>query len=284
MSLPVSPPGLDLFSLLPAVYRIRDMQLAQSLPLLTDLEQATLAQLKLLTAPGMPPLAADQQTLLDELNAKAHAARSSLCSWSFRSNLDPGQRSRSALRRPVHRDVRPLGHSLYRRFDRLSGREWYRCQRSTIRVSEVAETISSDAAKAPCWSWSSLRGTPPHGVRTPSNSSCAWRHAVHEPRLRCGTTTPRICAWQTGLYIESGFDRTAHKVDVRRVSARSLRRGAARRYNVQNIGIFLWSLRCVERHRDDRLSRGSGDGAFASVRWAWTFRCSTGPSHRARTG
>src|SRR5262249_10395206 len=33
-----------------------------------------------------------------------------------------------------------------------------------------------------------------------------------------------------------GFDRTPHKVDVRRIAAR---RG---RYNVQNIGIFLWSL------------------------------------------
>ena len=71
MSLPVSPKGLDLFSLLPAVYRMRDMQLAQSLPLLTGQEQATLAQLRLLTLPGMPPLAPDQQALLNELNAKA---------------------------------------------------------------------------------------------------------------------------------------------------------------------------------------------------------------------
>ena len=52
-----------------------------------------------------------------------------------------------------------------------------------------------------------------------------WNH--YAPDLRC---------WKTGVYIETGFDRTAHKVDVRRIAAR---RG---RYNIQNIGIFLWSL------------------------------------------
>ena len=57
MSLPVSPAGLDLFQLLPAVYRVRDMQLAQSLPLLTAEELATLTQLQLLSQPGMQALA-----------------------------------------------------------------------------------------------------------------------------------------------------------------------------------------------------------------------------------
>jgi len=71
MTLPVSPRGLDLFSLLPAVYRVRDMQLAQSLPLLTAEEAATLAQLRLLSAPSMPALPPEQQALLDELAAKA---------------------------------------------------------------------------------------------------------------------------------------------------------------------------------------------------------------------
>jgi hypothetical protein len=53
-----------------------------------------------------------------------------------------------------------------------------------------------------------------------------WNH--YAPDLRC---------WKAGLYIETGFDRTPHKVDVRRIE---LRRG---RYNLPNIGIFLWSLR-----------------------------------------
>ena len=63
--------GLDLFQLLPAVYRIRDAELAQSLPLLTPKEKVTLAALQLLTAPLSPPLPPDQQALFDELTSKA---------------------------------------------------------------------------------------------------------------------------------------------------------------------------------------------------------------------
>jgi hypothetical protein len=42
--------------------------------------------------------------------------------------------------------------------------------------------------------------------------------------------------WKPRIYLDTGFDRTAHMVDVRRIAAG---RG---RYNIQNIGIFLWSL------------------------------------------
>ena len=47
---------------------------------------------------------------------------------------------------------------------------------------------------------------------------------------------PELRRWEPGLFIDTGFDRTSHKVDVRRIASR---RG---RYNIQNIGIFLWSL------------------------------------------
>jgi hypothetical protein len=47
---------------------------------------------------------------------------------------------------------------------------------------------------------------------------------------------PDLRRWQPGLYVDTGFDETAHKVDVRRIESRS------GRYNIQNIGIFLWSL------------------------------------------
>jgi hypothetical protein len=59
--------SFDLFQLLPAVYRIRDAQLAQLMPLLTPAEQADLNSLQSLT----PPLTADQQAQLDQLTAKA---------------------------------------------------------------------------------------------------------------------------------------------------------------------------------------------------------------------
>jgi hypothetical protein len=47
---------------------------------------------------------------------------------------------------------------------------------------------------------------------------------------------PDLRRWQPREYIDTGFDKTAHKADVRRIADE---RG---RYNVQNIGIFLWSL------------------------------------------
>jgi hypothetical protein len=47
---------------------------------------------------------------------------------------------------------------------------------------------------------------------------------------------PDLRRWQPGLYLGSAFDRTSHRVDVRRI-------GSGRgRYNIQNVGVFLWSL------------------------------------------
>lgn len=59
--------GLDLFNLLPAVYRVRDAQLAQSRQLLTAAESAELATLQAAT----PPLPAEQQAQMNQLLAKA---------------------------------------------------------------------------------------------------------------------------------------------------------------------------------------------------------------------
>lgn len=47
---------------------------------------------------------------------------------------------------------------------------------------------------------------------------------------------PDLRSWQPLAYMDTGFDRTAHNVDVRRIA---VERG---RYNIQNVGIFLWSL------------------------------------------
>jgi hypothetical protein len=47
---------------------------------------------------------------------------------------------------------------------------------------------------------------------------------------------PNLRRWQAGAYMNTGFDCTAHTVDLRRIA---IERG---RYNIQNIGIFLWSL------------------------------------------
>ena len=58
---------VDLFTLLPAVYRTRDIELARSQALLTPAEKT---ELDALIAAG-PPFSIDQQIRFDELSAKA---------------------------------------------------------------------------------------------------------------------------------------------------------------------------------------------------------------------
>ena len=47
---------------------------------------------------------------------------------------------------------------------------------------------------------------------------------------------PDLRRWQPRLYMGGAFDPTAHQVDVRRIA------NGRGRYNVQNIGVYLWSL------------------------------------------
>ena len=72
-------------------------------------------------------------------------------------------------------------------------------------------------------------------------------HAVEFFQLLVGTQymkhvrplnfyAPDLRSWQVGAYLDMAFDGTAHLIDVRRIAAQ---RG---RYNIPNIGIFLWSL------------------------------------------
>src|ERR1700683_2269390 len=49
--------------------------------------------------------------------------------------------------------------------------------------------------------------------------------------------SPDIRGWQPRLYRYSGFSRMTHKLDVHNLAATGLPR-----CNIQNIGIFLWSL------------------------------------------
>jgi hypothetical protein len=48
---------------------------------------------------------------------------------------------------------------------------------------------------------------------------------------------PNLRRWEVRAYMDTGFDQTAHTIDVRRIGSTD-----PGRYNIQNIGIFLWSL------------------------------------------
>ena len=245
MSLPVSPAGLDLFQLLPAVYRIRDMQLAQSLPLLTADELTTLAQLQFLAQPGAPaPLAPEQQALLDELTAKA--------------SRGPLQSLLSVIQEQVAIVANDLDQLYDDQFIEtcatwvipyigdLIGYQAVAGINPAIDNprSEVANTIAFRRRKGTLLVMEEL-----------ARDATGWgAHAVEFFRFLGDTQymnhvrarshyAPDLRNWKPGLFIDTGFDRTAHKVDVRRIgtsiAAAPFEQG---RYNIQNIGIFLWSL------------------------------------------
>ncbi len=229
--------GLDLFNLLPAVYRIRDAQLAQAQTLLTAAESAELAALQALT----PPLTADEQTQLNQLTAKA--ARGPL----------------QSLLMVIQEQLKAVAYDL----DQLYSDQFIEtCATWVIPYigdligyqsiagiapsvdnprSEVANTISFRRRKGTVLVMEQL-----------ARDATGWgAHAVEFFRILGDTQymnhvrldnyyAPDLRRWQPSLYIDTGFDRTAHKVDVRRIDTTiALEQG---RYNIQNIGIFLWSL------------------------------------------
>jgi hypothetical protein len=235
--------SFDLFTLLPALYRTRDIELAQSQTLLTPQEIAELNVLKALVPP--PPLSIDQQLRLDELTAKM--ARGPLHS----------------LLLVIQEQLAILGEDLDQLYDDqfietcaqwvipyigdLIGYQSVKGIAPAIdnpRV-EVADTISLRRRKGTvlvmeqlardvtAWGAHAVEFSRVLGDTQYMNHLRLWNH--YAPDVRC---------WKAGVYIETGFDRTAHKVDARRIA---VRRG---RYNIQNIGIFLWSLNAYSVTKD----------------------------------
>jgi hypothetical protein len=228
--------SFQLFDLLPAVYRIRDARVAQTLALLTPTEQATLAALQLLQS-SSALLSVDQQAQLNELLAKAS-----------RGPLE-------SLLMLVQEQIAAVEYDIAQLYDDqfietcapwvipyigdLIGYQSVKGIAPAIDNprSEVAETISLRRRKGTVLVMEQL-----------ARDATGWgAHAVeffqvladtqYMKHIRpCNYYAPDLRCWQAGLYIDTGFDRTAHKVDVRRIEPR---RG---RYNIQNIGVFLWSL------------------------------------------
>jgi hypothetical protein len=211
------------------------------MPLLTSAESTELAMLnqaELNFINGMgPPLTANQQERLDELDGKAKCG------------------PLHALLLLIQEQFAVLGENLDQLYDDQfieTCAEWvipyigdligYQPVKGIApqidnRRSDVAETISLRRRKGTVLVMEQLArdvtGWGAHAVEMFQvlgdtqymNHLRPWNHYA-----------PNVRNWKAGLYIETGFDCTAHKVDVRRIAAR---RG---RYNIQNIGIFLWSL------------------------------------------
>jgi len=233
--------SVDLFSLLPAVHRTRDIELAQSLTLLTPSEISELNALKAL----VPPLSIDQQLRLDELTAKT--TRGPLQSLLLVIQEQLAIMAEDLDQLYDDQFIETCASWVIPYIGDLIGYQAINGIAPAIDDprSEVANTISLRRRKGTvlvmeqlardvtAWGAHAVEFFRVLGDTQYMNHLRPWNH--YAPDLRC---------WKVGVYIERGFDRTAHKVDVRRIAAR---RG---RYNIQNVGIFLWSLNAYRVTKD----------------------------------
>jgi hypothetical protein len=229
--------GLDLFNLLPAVYRLRDAQLAQAQTLLTSAEQAELAALQA----AEWPLSADEQTQLNELIAKA--------------SRGPLQ----SLLMVIQEQLKVVAYDLDQLYDDQfieTCAQWVIPYIGDLigyqSIKGIAPSVDNPRSEvANTISFRRRKGTVLVMEQLARDATGCGAHAVEFFRVLGDTQymnhvrpencyAPDLRRWQAGLYIDTGFDRTAHRVDVRRVdTTMRLEQG---RYNIQNIGIFLWSM------------------------------------------
>ena len=229
----MSTPAQQLFDLMPALYRLKDAQLAQALPLLTPAEQTQLTTLQGLPAPLTPV----QQQQLDALLAKA--ARGPLQSLLM---LIAEQLSIVAADLDQLYDdqfIETCAPWVIPYIGDLIGYQ---------SVNGVAPAVASPRAEvAHTISFRRRKGTVLVLEQLARDVTGWGAHAVEMFKVLADTQymnhirrfnhyAPDLRRWQTGVYMNTGFDRTAHKVDVRRIA---IERG---RYNIQNIAVFLWSL------------------------------------------
>jgi hypothetical protein len=225
--------SVDLIELLPALYRIRDAQVAVSQQLLSLAETAELGSLRALT----PPLASDQQARLDELTAKA--ARGPLESLLLLIGEQIAAVAEDLDQLYDDQFIETCAPWVIPYIGDLIGYQSVKGIAPTIDNprAEVAETISLRRRKGTVLVLEQL-----------ARDATGWgAHAVEFFRVLGDTEymnhirpgnryAPDLRHWKPGLYVDTGFDRTSHRVDVRRIASG---RG---RYNIPNVGIFLWTL------------------------------------------
>ncbi len=229
----MSATGSRLFDLLPALYRLKDAGLAQAHNLLTLTEQAQLQALQALP----PPLTPVQQQELDALLAKA--AQGPL--QSLLMLIDEQLSIMAADLDQLYDDqfIETCAPWVIPYIGDLIGYQSVKGIAPAVASprAEIAHTISFRRRKGTVLVLEQL-----------ARDVTGWgAHAVEMFKVLADTQymnhirrfndyAPDLRRWQAGEYMNTGFDRTAHKVDVRRIA---VERG---RYNIQNIGIFLWSL------------------------------------------
>jgi hypothetical protein len=232
--------GINLFQLLPAVYRLRDAQIASSQTLLTPAQQAQLAALL------------QMQTMQQALSSDQLAQLQLLQTLGARGPLE-------SLLLVVSEQLEAMAYDLDQLYDDQfieTCAQWvipyigdligYQSVTGIAPAidnprAEVAETISLRRRKGTILVIEQL-----------AQDATGWgAHAKEEFQVLADTQymkhirprnfyAPNLRNWKSGIYADTGFDETAHKVDVRRID--STKWNGQGQFNIQNIAVFLWSL------------------------------------------
>jgi len=225
--------SFSLFNLVPAVYRLRDAQLAQSMTLLTAAEQAQLATLEALANPSV-----DQQAQLQALLAKTQ--RGPLQSLLMVIDEQLAVMAEDLDQLYDDQFIETCAQWVIPYIGDLIGYQSINGITATVDNprSEVAETISLRRRKGTVLVLEQL-----------ARDITGWgAHAVEYFKL-LGVTqyvkhvrldshyAPSVRGWKPLYYQDSGFSRLPRRVDVRTPAEPGLPRP-----NILNIGIYLWSL------------------------------------------
>jgi hypothetical protein len=189
----------DLFALLPAVYRLRDVQIAQS----QGLAQGPLESLLMVIDEQVAVVADDLVQLYEDQFIETCAQ------WVIPYIGDLiGYQSVKGIAPAIDNPRAEVAQTMS-----------LRRRKGTVLV---LEQLARDAT-----------GWPAHAVEF--FQVLGDTQYLNHVRPR-NYYAPDLRRWQSGLYLDTAFDRTSHRVDVRRIASG---RG---RYNIQNVGVFLWSL------------------------------------------
>jgi hypothetical protein len=227
-----------MFDLLPAVYRIRDAEIAATLDLLTSAERAELTQL---TDPSTPPVTALQHARLAHLREKL--------TWGPLKSLitvlaeQVGVLEEDLDQRYDDHFIETCAESIVPYIGDLIG---YRGLHGVVPAiasprAEVSHTIAFRRRKGTAAMLEQLA----HDVT-------GWNARVVEFFQHLATTqymnhvrpfnhfSPELRRWEPLERIGTAFDSIPRTIDVRRIESG---RG---RYNVPNVGIFLWRLNAYD--------------------------------------
>jgi hypothetical protein len=232
--------AINLFQLLPAVYRMRDAQIASTQTLLTPAQQAQLTALL------------QMQTMQQTLSSDQLAELQQLQTLAARGPLE-------SLLLVVSEQLSAVAYDLDQLYDNQfieTCAQWvipyigdligYQSVAGIAPAvdnprAEVAETISLRRRKGTILVIEQL-----------ARDATGWgAHAKEQFQVLADTQymkhirprnyyAPNLRQWKPGIFMDTGFDETAHKVDVRRID--SMQWNAHGQYNIQNIAVFLWSL------------------------------------------